>query len=125
MSINILMNPVNEQTAEAIFLRANDMCNRMIPETGYASAGFQAALKRDPILLQAMEKLANVIDKIAESQLGQTRRSATASFSQSIEPSQAIMVREAYRTMDIGLPAPNFGFLYAAVAEHQGLISAK
>lgn len=125
MAIIVLPEPINAQSAEKIFRRANEMANQPVPALGYADAGLMAAVMKNPYLMKAMEDLAEVIDKIAENQLGQTRRAASATFAASIEPAQAVIVREAYRTMDEGKPAPQYGFLYAAAAELQGLISAK
>ena len=123
MSSLTLSRSINEKVAEDIFRRANSMQNKQIPEMCYAYAGLQAAAARNVFLLKALDRMAEVLHKIAESQFGRTRRTATT-FADSIEPAHAKMAREAFRLMDEGKPAPQFAFYYAAVAESQGIISA-
>ena len=82
---------------------------------GFADAGWRAALARDAKLLKALERGAEVVHKMAEDQMGRTRRSADK-FSEQVELTEVQLWREAYRLCDEGTPIRNFEWIYGAAA---------
>ena len=81
----------------------------------WADTGMRAARARDPKLLKALEKGAEIIGKMSEAQMGQTRRS-TEIFSHTKEHTVSQLWREAYRLADEGKPIENLCWIYAAAA---------
>lgn len=84
--------------------------------------GIRAAKARDPKLLLALEKAAEVMDKASEEQMGRTRRDPGTSFAQRREHTETQMWREAYRLAADGNPNDVYGWIYAAAARLAGLI---
>jgi hypothetical protein len=81
----------------------------------FADVGWRAALARDNKLLLALEKGAEMIDKIAENQQGRTKRSSD-NFHETIEFTEPQLWKEAYRLCDEGQPIRNFEWIYGAAA---------
>ena len=81
----------------------------------FANAGMRAARERDPRLLKALEKAAEVVTKMDENQRGRTRR-ATEHFSEAGETTETQLFREAYRMADQGTPIVNLKWIYGAAA---------
>lgn len=88
-----------------------------------AEQGIRLARARDPRMLAALERTAEVMDKLAESQVGRTIRDPGLEFAMKKTPTQTQIAREAYLTADRGDPAPTFGLVYAAVAKMAHLIT--
>jgi hypothetical protein len=82
---------------------------------GFADAGWRAALARDSKLLKALERGAEVVHRMAEDQMGRTRRSSDK-FSEQVELTEVQLWREAYRLCDEGTPIRNFEWIYGAAA---------
>lgn len=82
----------------------------------FADTGWRAALARDPKLLKCLEKGAEIISKIDESQRGQTRRSASLKADEQVETTTTQLWKEAYRLADEGRPIRNFEWVYGAAA---------
>lgn len=83
---------------------------------GFADAGWRAALARDSKLLKALERGAEVVDAMAENQMGRTRRTPGQKFSETVELTEVQLWKEAYRLCDEGNPIRNFEWIYGAAA---------
>jgi hypothetical protein len=79
----------------------------------FADMAMRAAHARDPKLLKAMEKGAEIITRMDEEQRGRTRRMAD-NLSEQTETTETQLWRESYRLMDEGRPIRNFEWLYLA-----------
>ena len=88
---------------------------------GFADAGWRAALARDPKLLKALERGAELVGKASEEQRGRTRRFADK-LPEQVEHTEAQLWREAYRLCDEGRPIRNFEWIYGAAALLCGFI---
>ena len=88
-----LPRPVNRQTVE----KAHAMAVRgpQDHEYSFMQAGMRAARARDPKLLLALEKGAEVLDAVSDEQMGQTRRESSATRSQKAQHTEASLWREA------------------------------
>jgi hypothetical protein len=84
----------------------------------FADAGWRAALARDPKLLLALEKGAEVVEKLQEQQFGRTMRTAGEEDKHKYKAgtTEAQLWREAYRLCDEGTPIRNFEWIYGAAA---------
>lgn len=82
----------------------------------FAAAGWRAAQARDPKLLKALERGAEIIDKMTENQYGRTMRSSGATFGETKGTTEQQLWREAYRLCDEGQPIQNFEWVYGAAA---------
>ena len=98
-------------------------CNyQMIKRQSAADAAWRAAKARDPKLLKALEKGAEIIGKMSEAQMGQTRRRIDVPFSESREHTESQMWRKAYEFMDKGDPIIQLQWIYCAGALLAGLV---
>lgn len=125
MSDVVLPESVTPARVERIYRRAKALGDGILPETGMAAAGLRAARARDPRLLLALERCAEVIDKLAEDQSGQTRRQESrqrTDWASTRNPSEVNFFREAFTAVERGQVPDAFGYLYAAVAEFAGII---
>jgi hypothetical protein len=86
-----------------------------------AEKAMQIARSRDPKMLKAMEKGAEIVVRMDEEQRGRTRRMAE-NLSEQVETTETQLWREAYRLMDEGKPIPNFAWMYLAGAYLAGFI---
>lgn len=121
----VLPESVTPARVERIYRRAKALGDGVLPETGMAAAGLRAAKARDPRLMLALERCAEVIDKMAEEQSGQTRRQETqlrTDWASTRNPSEVNFFRGAYTAALEGQVPDAFGYLYAAVAEFAGII---
>ena len=114
-----LPRPVNRQTVE----KAHAMAVRgpQDHEYSFMQAGMRAARARDPKLLLALEKGAEVLDAMSDEQMGQTRRESSATRAQKAQHTEASLWREAYRLCDEGRPIQQLGWIYAAASWLAGL----
>lgn len=89
----------------------------------YASAGLRAARARDPKLLLALDKGAEVLDKTAENQQGRTRRSSEVEGLKVVF-TEATMWRNAYEMCDQGNQEGMhpYAHIYGAAALLAGLV---
>ena len=81
----------------------------------WADIGWRAAQERDPRLLKALERAAEIVSKMDENQRGRTRR-ATDHFSEQGETTETQLFREAYRMADQGTPIEHLKWIYGAGA---------
>lgn len=91
-------------------------------KSGLTDAAMRAARARDPKLLKALEKGAEIIGKMSEAQMGQTRRS-TEIFSHTKEHTESQLWREAYRMVDQGTPIENLVYIYLAGCFLAGIVA--
>lgn len=82
-----------------------------------AEQGIRLARARNPRMMAALERMAEVMDQIAEEQVGRTLRDPGLAFALKVTPTQTQIAREAYVTADRGDPVPAFGLVYAAAAK--------
>ncbi len=82
----------------------------------FADVGLRAARARDPKLLKALEKGAELIGKASEAQMGFTRRGIDVPFAHTKEHTESQLWREAYRMVDQGTPIANFQWIYGSAA---------
>lgn len=82
----------------------------------FADTGMRAARARDPLLLVALEVMAETTGKMQEEQMGQTMRSPDATFGESRGTSEHQLCREAFRLCDEGRPIENFMWIYGMAA---------
>jgi len=81
----------------------------------WADVGWRAAVARDPKLLKALERAAEIVSKMDEEQRGRTRR-ASEHLSHQGETTETQLFREAYRMADLGTPVVNLKWIYGAGA---------
>ena len=82
-----------------------------------AQVGMRAARARDPKLLKALERGAEIMDRLSESQMGQTRRSlATDVEGYKVEHTETQLWKKAYEFADRGEPLQHFCWIYGAAA---------
>lgn len=81
----------------------------------FADIGWRAAKARDPKLLKALEKMAEVTGRMQENQLGRTMRSSS-NYGETRGTTEHQLCREAYRLCDEGRPIQNFEWIYGAAA---------
>jgi hypothetical protein len=84
--------------------------------------GMRAARARDPKLLTALEKGAEVIHQIAEEQYGRTMRDGASTHAERVWPTEAQLWREAYVTVDSGNVCEPLAWIYAMGAILAGLV---
>lgn len=108
MSIEI-QDDVTAGRVEAAYRRAKLAQQRH--EDNFARTGLRAARARDPKLLLVLEKAANVLDRMAEDQLGRTRRT-TDIYAFTVEPTEVQMWKKAYEVVDKGIHADMHAFAW-------------
>ena len=82
----------------------------------FADTGYRAALARDPKLLKALERGADILDKMTDAQHGRTIRAPDALHGETKGTTEAQLWRESYRLCDEGNPIRNFEWIYGAAA---------
>ena len=84
----------------------------------FADVGWRAALARDPKLLKALEKGAEVIEKMSENQFGRTMRTAGKEDKHKYQQgtTEGQLWRNAYTTCDNGTPERNYEWVYGSAA---------
>jgi hypothetical protein len=82
----------------------------------FADVGWRAAQARDPKLLLALEKGAEIVDRLTEQQYGQTMREVNQEHGKTKGTTEQGLWREAYRMCDEGTPLENFSWIYGAAA---------
>lgn len=81
----------------------------------WADVGLKAAKARDPKLLKALERAAEIVSKMDEEQRGRTRRAAEH-LNMQTETTETQLFREAYRMVDKGTPIEELKWIYGAAA---------
>jgi len=84
----------------------------------FADTGWRAARARDSKLLKALERGAEIVDKMSEAQFGRTMRTSDEDEKHKYEKgtTESQLWREAYRLCDEGNPIRNFEWIYGAAA---------
>lgn len=82
----------------------------------FADTGYRAALARDPKLLKALERGAEILDKLTDAQHGRTMRAPDALHGETKGTTESQLWRESYRLCDEGRPIRNFEWIYGAAA---------
>ena len=82
----------------------------------FAVVGWRAAQARDPKLLKALEKGAEILDAMTENQWGETMREVDQDYGKTKGTTEQNLWREAYRMLDEGTPLQNFEWIYGAAA---------
>lgn len=86
----------------------------------FAQVGLRAVQARDPKVMLALEKAAEVMGKEEDNQRGQTRRAARHLADQ-IETTETQLWKEAYRTAADGNPHEAYQWIYGAAAWMAGV----
>jgi hypothetical protein len=81
----------------------------------FADVGLRAVRERDPKVMLALEKAAEIMGKEEDNQRGQTRRAAQV-LSEQIETTETQLWKEAYRTAEKGEPHEAYQWIYGAAA---------
>jgi hypothetical protein len=84
----------------------------------FADTGWRAAKARDPKLLKALEKGAEILAKLSENQFGRTMRTAGEDDKHQYKggTTEEQLWRNAYTTCDNGTPEQNYEWIYGAAA---------
>jgi endo-alpha-1,4-polygalactosaminidase (GH114 family) len=82
----------------------------------FAATGWRAARAKDPKMLLVLEKGAEILDKMTDSQHGRTMRSQSATHGETKGTTEAQLWKNAYTTMDNGSPEENYSWIYGAAA---------
>lgn len=89
-------------------------------DRGWKIANMERAGREVNLLLLALEKAAEVMEKEREKQMGQTQRRGSIDYAMKVHPTEVQVWREAYRMLDRGTPLRNFEWIYGAAAELAG-----
>jgi hypothetical protein len=119
MSQQVLPHEVTPMVAEEIHRQVARYGKRN--DLATAERGLRIARDRHPLMMLALEKIAEQLDALGEAQYGETRRSASATFAEKREVTVVQMWKEAYRLADEGIPDQQFGHYYAAAASFAGI----
>tara|TARA_Y100000310_G_scaffold341577_1_gene441172 strand:- start:690 stop:1067 length:378 start_codon:yes stop_codon:yes gene_type:complete len=94
------------------------MRSQQLKIQSFADTGWRAAQARDSKLLKALERGAEVVEKMSENQFGRTMRTADEEEKHKYErgTTESQLWREAYRLCDEGNPIRNFEWIYGAAA---------
>lgn len=111
VEIEMVINAETVEYAHGLALRY-----QAARKQSFADTGWRAALARDPKLLKALEKGAEVVDKLTDQQHGRTIRSVNATHGETKGTTEAQLWREAYRLCDEGRPIRNFEWVYGSAA---------
>jgi hypothetical protein len=109
---------VDSRTAEVIYTRALDLTDRQVVSA--MEKGMRVARAQHPLLLRTLDACAERMEAVEEGQRGQTRRMARDNMR--ARAHEASIFREAYRLADKGEPLEHYCYIYAACAEHAGII---
>lgn len=117
-----LASPITRQTVEQIHARAGYLQKRGSSSEAqrFLAKGLRAARARDPRLLMALEKAAEIMTRLQEEQMGRTQRDASTTFADRSAPVEVSLWREAYKAADAGQPPEQLGYIYGAAAELAG-----
>jgi len=83
---------------------------------GFADTGWRMALARDPQLLKALEKGAEITDQMTDAQHGRTIRDPSSAFAYTKGTTEQQLWRNAYKICDEGCPTRHYEWIYGAAA---------
>lgn len=104
---------INPETVERAYARA--VVAQKVGNQAFANTGMRAARARDPKLLLALERGAEILDRMQETQVGRSRRSAER-YADTVELTEVALWRKAYEFADRGEPLPHLEWIYGAAA---------
>ena len=81
-----------------------------------ARVGMRAAKARDERLLKVLEKGTEILHRMSEHQMGETRRQASTPYSHQVEQTEVALWRKAYEFCDAGNPLEELQWIYGAAA---------
>lgn len=121
---------INARTVERAYAAAQIASTSQ--DWDFYHVGCRAAQKQDPKLLKALEGMAEILDRMVEDQMRHTLRSQSTPSSYRVPPTEASLVREAYRICAEGpskYPEPekwaktleHFGWIYGGATMLAGL----
>lgn len=111
---------INAETVERAYSRAVVAQRQRIQS--FANTGMRAARARDPRILLALEKGAEVLTRMQEAQVGRTQRTS-ARYADTVELTEVALWRKAYEFADRGEPLPHLEWIYGAAAHLAGFNS--
>ena len=100
MARQVLQKDVTAGAAENIHRRAGVLSERGM--IGAAERGHRVAKASPPLFMTALEKVAEVLDSMGESQFGETRRDTSTAAGHRVEATIIQAWKEAYRSADSG-----------------------
>lgn len=106
--------PVNRKSLEWAHGRA--IQEQKAQNQSFADRGMRAARARDPKLLYALERGAEILQQMSEEQTGRTRRDPSTPYGFRVEHTESSLWREAYKLADKGEPGIPFEWIYGAAA---------
>lgn len=115
----VLERDVTYSRLEDAWRRAKEA--RASDSLAYAELGMRAAKARDPRLMKALERGAEVMDAARENQVGQYQRMTSTSFADKAVPTEVQMWRRAYEFADRGEPLIQLQWVYGMAADLAGL----
>ena len=105
-------------TLEQAWKRCKDEAERN--NLGFAEKGMRVARAREPKMMLALEKGAEVFHHLVEVQYGRTMRDPATPFGFRVQPTEATLWQQAYEFADKGEPLTQFAWVYGAAAELAG-----
>jgi hypothetical protein len=115
----VLSRDITAERAEAVHRRAGAMADRGM--IGAADRGMRIARAKPTMFMQALERMAETLDTLSESQYGETRRNTQTATGHRLEATVVQAWKEAYRCADENKPAISYAYYYASLAEFVGI----
>ncbi len=88
-----------------------------IGNKSYARRGMRAVQDRNRLVMLALEKIANLMRKVTDEQLGQSKHRSDIPYSHTIDPTETQLFIKAFELADKGTPIEEFMWIYGAVTE--------
>ncbi|MAH47443.1 hypothetical protein CMI37_16585 [Candidatus Pacearchaeota archaeon] len=113
VEIEGFLSPARIEYAYSLACRA-----QVARRQSFADTGWRAALARDPKLLKALERGAEVIERMSEEQFGRTMRTAAEEEQHKYQQgtTEGQLWRNAYTTCDNGTPERSYEWIYGSAA---------
>ena len=105
---------VNQITVEKAYQRGMQAIHDR--NQAFAERGMRAARARDARLLLVLEQGTEIIDRMAEGQMGRTRRDKHSTVAEKTEMLEVQLWRKAYEFADKGEPLEQFRWIYGMAA---------
>lgn len=110
---------LNTANIEKITRRANEMSDSH--RIAWVEKAMRIVRDREPTVMKVLERGAEIMGKVNESQHGRTQRDkSNVGNTLGSQATDTSLWQEAYRLADEGKPSIHFGWIYAAAAEHTG-----
>ena len=125
MSAHIeIQNSITDKSVEQAYRRAKQIqreFNSSPRARSLVSQGMRAAKARDPKMLKTLDKCAEVLYAMQETQMGETQRQNSTARRERGDQVAVSLWREAFKLADRGTPIVQFQYVYAAAAELAGV----